>query len=106
MNDSNWFAAMKVELREIDKNKPWEFAERSSKKSFKWMWVFKIKMRPSGEISKYKARLVARGFLQKPDINFNEVYAPVTRLETIRIVCHIQHTKDERYTNWMLSHHS
>lgn len=40
----------------------------------------------NGEIVKHKARLEARGFLQKPGIDSDEVYTPVVRLETNRIV--------------------
>ncbi|PNX54537.1 putative copia-type polyprotein, partial [Trifolium pratense] len=60
-------------------------------------WIYKLKLRPNGEIAKYKARLVARGFLQKAGIDFNEVYAPVARLETIRIVVTIA-----AYNGWKM----
>lgn len=49
-------------------------------------WVYKLNLRLNGEIAKYKVRLVARGFLQKPSIYFDEVYAPVARIEIIIIV--------------------
>jgi hypothetical protein len=49
-------------------------------------WVFKVKYKPNGDVAKYKARLVARGFLQKEGIDFGEVFAPVARLETVRMV--------------------
>lgn len=49
-------------------------------------WVYKLKLRTNGEITKHKARPVVRGFLQKPGIDFDEVYAFVARLEIIRIV--------------------
>lgn len=71
---------------EIERNKTWEFVERSSKKSIDMKWVLKLKLGPIDKISKYKARLRAKGFLQNPHINFNEVYAFVARLETIKIV--------------------
>lgn len=60
--------------------------DRSSKKPITVKWVYKLKARTNGEIAKYKVRLVVRGFLQKPDIDFNEIYALVVRLETMRIV--------------------
>lgn len=43
-------------------------------------------MRPNGETSKYKERLVAKEFLQKLGFDFNEIYAPSPRLETVRLV--------------------
>src|ERR1044072_9843757 len=79
MSNSNWCESMKEELRAIEKNKTWELVERSNKKPIDVKWIYKVKRRPNGEIAKYKARLVARGFLQKPGIDFNEVYAPVAR---------------------------
>lgn len=86
MNDSNWLEVMQEELRAIKKNKTWELAKNSNKNPNHMKWVYKLKLRPNGEIAKHKARLVARGFLQKPDINFDEVYALVARMETIIIV--------------------
>ena len=54
---------MKEELRAIEKNKTWELVERTNKKPIDVKWIYKVKRRPNGEIAKYKARLVARGFL-------------------------------------------
>jgi len=45
---------------------------------------YKLYYNLNGEIAKYKAMLIARDFQQKPCIDFNEVYAPVAKLETIR----------------------
>ena len=80
---------MKEELRAIEKNNTWELVERTNKKPIDVKWIYKVKRRPYGEIAKYKARLVARGFLQQPGIDFAEVYAPVSRIETIGIVVSI-----------------
>lgn len=77
---------MQEKLREIKKNKPWELVENAIKKEIDVNWVYKLKLRPNGEIAKHKERLVAIGFLQKPGISFDEVYAPVTMLETIIII--------------------
>lgn len=48
--------------------------------------MYKVKRNPDGTIAKHKARLVARGFLQKEGLDFIEVFAPVARLEIVRIV--------------------
>lgn len=48
--------------------------------------MYKLKKNTEGEIVKYKARLVARGFVQKKGIDFEEVFAPVTWLETVLLL--------------------
>lgn len=58
----------------------------SSKIAIYVKWVYILKLNPDGDITKYKERLVAKMFLQRPRIDFNKLYAPVSRLETIRIV--------------------
>jgi hypothetical protein len=49
-------------------------------------WVFKNKQREDGEVVRNKARLVAHGYSQVEDLDFGETFAPVARLETIRIL--------------------
>ncbi|RDX67232.1 hypothetical protein CR513_53919, partial [Mucuna pruriens] len=49
-------------------------------------WVYKVKVNPKGELVKHKAKLVAKGFLQKPGIDYGEVYATVARIEIVRLV--------------------
>ena len=71
----------------IEKNNIWElvaiFREREV---VSLKWIYKIKLNQEGDIQKHKARLVARGFAQKPGIDFYETFSPVARLETIRTV--------------------
>ena len=57
-------------------------------------WVFKVKLKPDGIVAKHKARLVARGFLQRAGLDYSEVFAPVARLETIRLVIALAHSRD------------
>lgn len=55
-----------------------------NKKVLSSKWVFKLKRNQDGSIDKYKARLVARGYEQRAGIDYEEVFAPVARYETIR----------------------
>ncbi|KAK2405219.1 hypothetical protein QL285_054482 [Trifolium repens] len=87
LNNKVWKKAMEEELRSIEKNQTWKLvALPDKKKKIDVKWVFKVKLNPDGTISKHKARLVARGFLQKHGIDYNEVFAPIARIETVRLV--------------------
>ena len=78
---------MNEELNSIEKNNTWELVELpKNKKAIGVKWVYKVKVNPKGEVVRYKARLVARGFLQRQGIDYEEVFAPVARLETVRVV--------------------
>jgi hypothetical protein len=57
-------------------------------------WVFKIKRATDSQIQRYKARLVARGFSQKYGIDYQETFAPVVRIESLRILLAIAAYKD------------
>lgn len=49
-------------------------------------WVYKTKRDENGQITKHKARLVAKGYVQKQGIDFAEVFAPVARIDTVRMI--------------------
>lgn len=49
-------------------------------------WVYKTKLNQHGKVEKYKAKLVAKGYAQEHGIYFEEVYAHVSRMETVRMI--------------------
>ncbi|KAG7557329.1 Zinc finger CCHC-type superfamily [Arabidopsis suecica] len=84
---AEWREACKDEISSITKNNTWNLVELpAGVKPIGLKWVFKIKRNSDGSINKYKARLVAKGYVQKHGIDFDEVFAPVARIETIRFI--------------------
>ena len=49
-------------------------------------WIYKTKLNEHGEVDKYKACLVAKGYTQRHGIDYTEVFAPVARMDTIRLI--------------------
>ncbi|KAI5343342.1 hypothetical protein L3X38_011218 [Prunus dulcis] len=83
--DESWLKAMEDELQMIEKNETWELVDRPTEKPVIGVkWVYKTKLNLDGSVQKNKARLVAKGYAQKPGLDYNETYAPVGRLDTIR----------------------
>ena len=86
LNEPSWVDAMHEELNQFQKLKVWQLVELPKwKKSLDTRWVFRNKQDDSGVIVRNKARLVVRGFRQIEGLDYTEVYAPVARLEAIRI---------------------
>ncbi|KAJ9563755.1 hypothetical protein OSB04_008915 [Centaurea solstitialis] len=82
-----WRDAMTAEIESIEKNKTWELTVLpNGVKAIQVKWLFKTKLNENGEIEKYKARLVAKGYVQQYGIDYTEVFAPVARLDTIRLI--------------------
>lgn len=84
---SEWREAMKAEIDSIERNQTWELSTLpEGKKTIGVKWIFKTKYNENGEIDKFKARLVAKGYAQRFGVDYNEVYAPVARWDTVRMI--------------------
>ena len=95
-----WCAAMKDEIQSIQDNRTWELTDLPhGHKAIGLKWVFKLKKDETGAVVKHKARLVAKGYVQQAGVDFEEVFAPVARMESIRLLLAI--AADE---NWEVHH--
>ena len=82
-----WRWAMREEMLAIDRNNTWELEiPPLDCRPIGLKWIFKLKKNPQGEVIKHKARLLVKGYSQRKGIDYEEVYAPVIRFETIRIL--------------------
>ena len=78
---------MQVELKQLHEMGTWELVEKPPDVvPITNKWVFVRKRNKLGEIVKYKARLVARGYSQRPGQDYNETYSPVVRMDTLRAI--------------------
>nr|GEW33187.1 putative ribonuclease H-like domain-containing protein [Tanacetum cinerariifolium] len=86
LTQSCWIEAMQEELNEFERLEVWELVPRPDKVMVITLkWIYKVKLDELGGILENKARLVARGYRQEEGIDFEESFAPVARLEAIRI---------------------
>lgn len=82
-----WCHAMLDEMTSIEASGTWRLVERPAHvRPIGLKWVYKAKKDAAGIINNYKARLVAKGYVQRQGVDFNEVFAPVARLESVRLL--------------------
>ncbi|GJX94558.1 retrovirus-related pol polyprotein from transposon TNT 1-94 [Tanacetum coccineum] len=87
LGDESWIVAMQEELNQFIANDIWELVPQPRNMTIiGTKWVFRNKLDENGIVSQNKARLVAQGYNQQEGIDYDETYAPVARLESIRIL--------------------
>ncbi|WJX88387.1 hypothetical protein P8452_70484 [Trifolium repens] len=87
LTDDGWIVAMQDELNQFQRNDVWDLVPRPANKNIiGTKWVFRNKLNEQGEVVRNKARLVAQGYSQQEGIDFTETFAPVARLEAIRLL--------------------
>jgi hypothetical protein len=100
MKSMAWHTAMLDKLGSIRENKTWSLVDLPrGHKAISLKWVFKLKHDEHGEVVKHKAQLVAKGYVQRQGIDFDEVYAPVARMESVRIMLILA-----THLNWSVHH--
>jgi hypothetical protein len=86
LRDPDWVVAMQEELNNFMRNEVWHLVPCPNQNVVGTEWVFHNKQDEHGVVTKNKARLVAKGYSQVEGLDFDETYAPVARLESIRIL--------------------
>jgi hypothetical protein len=86
LRDPDWVVAMQEELNNFTRNEVWHLVPRPNQNVVGTKWVFCNKQDEHGVVTRNKARLVAKGYSQVEGLDFDETYAPVARLESIRIL--------------------
>jgi hypothetical protein len=86
LRDPDWVAAMQEELNNFIRNEVWHLVPRPNQNVVGTKWVFCNKQDEHGVVTRNKARIVAKGYSQVEGFDFDETYAPIARLESIRIL--------------------
>jgi hypothetical protein len=82
-----WEVACQAEMRSFEHMKVYEIVPRPKGKNVVGSkWVFRIKLGPNSAILKYEACVVAQGFTQIEGVNYNETFAPVAKLASLRVI--------------------
>jgi hypothetical protein len=86
LQDPDWVLAMQEELNNFKRNEVWSLVPRPKQNVVGTKWVFRNKQDEHGVVTRNKTRLVAKGYAQVVGLDFEETFAPVARLESIRIL--------------------
>jgi len=87
LTDSDWILAMQEELHQFERNQAWYLVPKPKDRAIiGTKWVFRNKLDEQGTVIRNKARLVVQGYNQEEDIDYEETFTPVARVEAIRIL--------------------
>jgi hypothetical protein len=87
LSNPAWRGAMEAALKSIEDNVTWSPSSLpKGHRAIGMKWVFKVKRDPTAAVVKHKARLVAKWYSQRQGVDFDEVFAPMARMETVRLI--------------------
>jgi hypothetical protein len=90
-----WWEALCAEITAVIQNETWDLVDLPpGKRAIPLKWVFKVKRDAKGNFEKYKARIVVKGYSQVAGLDFNETFAPVVRVDSVRVIFAIAAAND------------
>ena len=99
MAQPEWQLAMAEEIAALERTGTWDLVSPPpGVRPITCKWVYKIKTRSDGSLERYKARLVARGFQQEHRRDYDETFAPVAHMTTVRTLLAVASIR-----NWSVS---
>jgi hypothetical protein len=82
-----WTSATQAEFNSLRENDTWDLIKLPrGRNAIQNKWVFKVKPDDKGLVDKFKARLVVKGYSQRPGIDFDETFSPVAHLTSVRLI--------------------
>ena len=80
-----WMEAINEELKNMDLLKVWDLVPLPpGRKAIQSRWVFRVKTLPNGDLDRFRARLVLKGYSQRAGLDYSELFSPTVKFETIR----------------------
>jgi len=87
VGNPKWDNAMDEEMAALDANATWELVVLpKDMEAIRCKWVYKVKHNAYGSMTKYKTRLVAKGYAQTYGIDYEETYSPIAKMTTVKVI--------------------
>ncbi|GKA04083.1 ribonuclease H-like domain-containing protein [Tanacetum coccineum] len=89
-NNKEWITAMNTEMEALNRNETWEITLLPpGRKPIGCKWIYKVKYKSNGDIERYKARLVVKGYNQKEGVDYDETFSRVVKIVIVRCLISI-----------------
>ncbi|XP_055826227.1 uncharacterized mitochondrial protein AtMg00820-like [Solanum dulcamara] len=93
--DPRWVEAMQLQIASLEDNHTWSVVDLPPNKSpIGCKWIFKVKYKASGEVGRFKARLVTKRFSQKEGVDYTKTFSLVSKIVAVRSIITLAASKD------------